>query len=422
MFPSHLTLEACLQQALDIRPPWSISKAEFDRSEQLLRITLRHAGPYACPVCGAAAKRHDARRRTWRHLDFFEHRTLLTAEVPRVKCAAHGCRQVRVPWSEERSAYTRTFEQRVLTELRTQTVRATASKLRLKWDAVAGIQARAVARGLRRRGRPAARRICVDETAFRRWHRYATVVSDLDTKRVLYLGPGRKRETLEAYFASLTAAERAAVEVVAMDMWEPYVQAVRRWLPDGESKICFDRFHVFQTVGRGVDQTRRGERKAQCAETGASALTGTRYWWLQGEERRAGWSAARAQRFEQLLAEAERTGQAWKLKELARSLWRGGSREQVEADWNRWIRLARHSGLPAMARAAETIRRHLWGVLNAILFGVSNARSESMNALIQRAKRNACGYRNWERFRTSVLFLCGGLDLSPEPAFPHETR
>ena len=422
MFPRSLTLEAGLQQALDIRSPWSVGKAEIDPSERQLRIELRHAGPYACPICGAAAKRHDARRRTWRHLDFFEYRTVLTAAVPRVKCAEHGCRQVRVPWSAERSAYTRSFEQRVIIELRTQTVRAAAAKLGLGEDAVAGIQKRAVARGLRRRTSWAARRICVDETSIQRWHRYATVVSDLDTKRVLYLGRGRKREALEAYFASLTAAERAGIEVVAMDMWEPYAQAVRRWLPDGEAKICFDRFHVFQTVGRGVDQTRRGERKAQRRETGASALTGTRYWWLQGEERRAGWSEARARQFARLLETAERTGQAWKLKELARSLWRGGSRAQVEADWKRWIELARRSGLPAMVRAAETIRRHLWGVLNAILFGVTNARSESINALIQRAKRNACGYRSWERFRASVLFLCGGLDLSPEPAFPHGTR
>ena len=111
MPPHSLSLEECLRQALDIRPPWSVRKAEFDPSERLLRIALRHAGPaYACPVCGAAAKRHDARSRAWRHLDFFEHQTLLTAEVPRVKCAAHGCREVRVPWSAERSAYVRAFE------------------------------------------------------------------------------------------------------------------------------------------------------------------------------------------------------------------------------------------------------------------------------------------------------------------------
>ena len=110
-------------------------------------------------------------------------------------------------------------------------------------------------------------------------------------------------------------------------------------------------------------------------------MTGTRYWWPQGRERQTRWSDTRAQRFEQPLAVPERTGQAWKFKQLVRSLWQGVSREQVEADWNRWIRLAQRSGLPAMARAAETIRRHLRGVLNAILFRVSNARSESINAL-----------------------------------------
>ena len=55
-------------------------------------------------------KRHDARQRAWRHLDFFEYRTMLTAEVPRMKCPEHGCHQVRVPWSEERSRYTRLSE------------------------------------------------------------------------------------------------------------------------------------------------------------------------------------------------------------------------------------------------------------------------------------------------------------------------
>ena len=114
--------------------------------------------------------------------------------------------------------------------------------------------------------------------------------------------------------------------------------------------------------------------------------------------------------------------QAWKLKEPARSLRRGVSRAAAAADWNRWTDRARHSGLPAMARAAETISRHPRGVLNAILRGVGNARSENLNARIRRAKRNACGCRNRERFRIAILFLCGGPDLSPEPALPHETR
>ena len=72
MPPNSLTLESCFQQALDIHPPWSVQKAELEQFRQRLRIDLQHAGSLACPVCGAGAKRHDARRRAWRHLDFFE--------------------------------------------------------------------------------------------------------------------------------------------------------------------------------------------------------------------------------------------------------------------------------------------------------------------------------------------------------------
>ena len=67
-------------------------------------------------------------------------------------------------------------------------------------------------------------------------------------------------------------------------------------------------------------------------------------------------------------------------------------------------------------------RRHLRGAPNAILFGVSSTRSESNNAFIQRAKRNACGRRGRERFRAAILFPRGGRNLSPEPAFPHGAR
>ena len=61
------------------------------------------------------------------------------------------------------------------------------------------------------------------------------------------------------------------------------------------------------------------------------------------------------------------------------------------------------------------VREHLWGILNAVLKGVTNATSESLNAKIQWVKKNACGLRNRERFRTAILFHCGRLDLYPRP-------
>lgn len=60
------------------------------------------------------------------------------------------------------------------------------------------------------------------------------------------------------------------------------------------------------------------------------------------------------------------------------------------------------------------IREHLWGTLNAVVTGTTNALAESVNAKIQWIKRMACGFRNRERFRNAISFHCGGLKLHPD--------
>ena len=71
------------------------------------------------------------------------------------------------------------------------------------------------------------------------------------------------------------------------------------------------------------------------------------------------------------------------------------------------------AGTPG-SMAAKTISKHLRGILNAAVTGVTNAAAESLNAGIQRLKRRACGYRNRAKFRTAILFHFGALDLMPE--------
>jgi transposase len=74
-----------------------------------------------------------------------------------------------------------------------------------------------------------------------------------------------------------------------------------------------------------------------------------------------------------------------------------------------------------MLRAAATIKKHLWGIINAIVLRATNAMSESRNAKIQWIKKNACGFRNRERFRNAIYFHCGGLDLYPATRLTHTT-
>ncbi len=111
---------------------------------------------------------------------------------------------------------------------------------------------------------------------------------------------------------------------------------------------------------------------------------------------------------------ALKTARAWSIKETAMSLWNFVKRGWARRAWKGWIAWAVRCRLEPVKRVARMIRKHLEGILNAIVLSVSNAGSESVNAKIQKVKRMACGFRNRERFRTAIYFHCGGLDLYPD--------
>jgi transposase len=154
-----------------------------------------------------------------------QYRTFVIAEVPRVQCEKHGVRQITVPWCEPGSRFTAWFEALVIDWLREANVLAIARRLRLSWEQVAAIQARAVKRGLARHEQEPARQIGVDETAFQKRHEYVTIVRDIDREVVVHVADDRKQEALEAYFEGLGPKARAGLERIAMDMWAPYIAA-----------------------------------------------------------------------------------------------------------------------------------------------------------------------------------------------------
>jgi transposase len=96
------------------------------------------------------------------------------------------------------------------------------------------------------------------------------MVVDLDAQTVLHVADDRTAETLAEYSAGLSLEERRGIEAIAMDMWDPYRKTVRDYVPDGEAKIVFDRFHVMRHVTEAMDQVRRREDGA-CGNATTSA-------------------------------------------------------------------------------------------------------------------------------------------------------
>jgi transposase len=397
---------------LGLAAPWEVTDVKLNAKSGEICVTVsgRRDATFVCPKCNKRCSGYDSLPRRWRHLDTCQFKTILAADVPRVSCPEHGVIQVHVPWAESGSRFTALMEAVVIDWLRSlASIKAVAKQMRLTWDEVDGIMQRAVARGLLRRKRVKVYNVGVDETSFRKRHRYVTIVTDLDESVVLHVVDDRKQEGLDSFFRSLTPSQIGAIQTVAMDMWGPYIASTREHVPDADHKIAFDKFHVAKHLGDAVDRVRRMEHKARLAD-GDTVLRGTRYLWLT---RRENLDDDQADEFAKLHSHSLKTSRAWALKETAMSLWKCISRGRAERHWLAWISKAVRSRLEPIKKAARMIRRHLFGILNAVTSQATNAGSESINAKVQKVKAAACGFRSPERFRNAILFHLGGLKLYP---------
>jgi transposase len=169
----------------------------------------------------------------------------------------------------------------------------------------------AVERGLQRRQAEPVPALGIDEKAFRKGHHYFTLVNDRERSRVLYVAEDRTQASLDGFWPTLSEEQRKSIQAVAMDRWDPYVNATRLKLPEADGKIVFDKFHIAKHLGEAVDKVRRKENKTLRA-AGDDTLAGTRYDWLrhparmEPEDRKA---------FAALRDSGLKTARAWALKE-----------------------------------------------------------------------------------------------------------
>lgn len=399
---------------LGLSDPWDVERVELRPEEKAVHIWVgeRAGTRFVCPECGEAAPIYDHVERQWRHLDTCQFTTHLHAAVPRVDCPSHGVKTIPVPWAERGSHFTLLFERLALAWLREATPLAVARLLGLSWEQTNGIVERAVRRGLGRRPAVAGARLGIDEHTFLKPHQYVTMVVDLDRRVVLHVADDRRRATLAPYFERLTPEERAGITAIAMDMWDPYLNAVRDWVPEADRKVVFDKFHVMWHASFAVDRVRVREQKDLRAR-GDRRLTGTKFWWLKNPVHLDRLSAAARRQFGQLKRSALKSARAWALKESFRKLWDYRSIPAARAFMKRWLAWAKRSRLPAMIHFAGIIERRLENILTYLTHRITNAVSEGLNAKIQWIKYSSRGFRNRERFKLAILFHLGGLDLEP---------
>lgn len=396
---------------LGIGSPWKVQTVELKLAEKQVVIELGWQWGQAaqCPECGRKCSIHDcAAERTWRHLDTMQFATLIRARTPRADCPEHGVKTMRVPWAEPQGRFTLLFERfAVEVLLASASVSQACELLDIGWETAHEIMRRAVARGLDRRPLAGLRYLGMDEKSFGRGQSYITLLTDLDQSRVVDVVEDRTAAAAGQLWQTLTPAQKQTVEAVAVDMWEPFIQAIQKEVPQAD--IVHDKFHVSKYLGEAVDKVRRQEHKELLA-AGDDTLTGTRHLWLYHPEN---FRPDQAREFAALKELQLKVARAWAAKELFTKFWNyqgEGWARRFFKDWFRWVSRSR---LKPVIAVAQMLKRHLDNLLTYLKHHITNAVTEGLNSKIQSIKSSARGFRNFQNYRIRILFFCGKLDLYP---------
>jgi transposase len=402
------------QILLGLTPPWKVTAVDVHPDPKLREITVRVEYPSGqllqCPECEQVCPGYDHKTRRWRHLNTMQFKTLIQSEVPRVECPEHGVKSIGVPWAEDKSRYTALFEAYAIDVLQAVRSKVQAEGLtELSWDQVDLIMDRAVARGMDRRQIESLRHCGIDEKSFGKGHSYASILHDLDGRRVLDVVQGRTKEATNSLWERIPEEQRKQVIAVAMDMWQPYMDSAASLVP--QAAIVHDKFHCVKELKKAVDGVRKKEHKTLKAENdGESVLNKTKYLWLRNPKN---WSDDQRSQFATMKIDVLQVGRAWSIAQAFEDFWAYRYAGSARKFFDRWYFWATHSRLKPVIEAARTLKRHLPGLLAYCKHRITNAVAEGMNSKIQLIKANARGFRNFEKYRVAILFYCGRLDLYP---------
>ncbi len=352
-----------------------------------------------CHACGTPGGAVHARTRKFvRDLNFGDASMLLQIEHRKIRCG--NCRKVRVEELEFADVHARVTHRLAAyaAELCKAglSVQAVARHLDLDPKTVKATDKATLEAEFGRTDYDGLKRLAIDEIAVRKGHNYMTVVLDYDTGRVVWMGEGRQNATIDAFFEGMPVAVRDGIEAVAIDMWEPYINAVKRWCPN--AAVVFDLFHVVKSFNKVIDDIRNEEaRKANAS--GHETLRGTKYLFLKN------WGKLKREdriRLDEILAVNERLNIVYWLKDLLAHIWSytypGWSRKMLA----QWCDVARDDGHPALIKFAAMLERHAYGIISHCRHPIHTSKIEGVNNKIKVVKRIAYGFHDLEYFALKV--------------------
>ena len=239
--------------------------------------------------------------------------------------------------------------------------------------------------------------LAVDEISIRKGHRYLTVVLDYRSGRVVYVGKDRKAKTLERFFDQLNDEQLDGIKAVVMDMWDPFIKAVKNKVP--HVKIVFDLFHVVSNFNKVIDKVRNREYQ-KASDDNKPVYKGTKYLLLKNRKNLK--TPEQRQHLKELLELNETINTVMILKDKLKYIWTYRYRAWAAKALDEWCALAQSLNNPSVNAFTKMLKRYRYGILNHCVFPINTGRLEGVNNKIKVIKRKAYGFHDLRYFTLKI--------------------
>lgn len=356
-----------------------------------------------CPACGSAQVHIDEWcPRRWRTLPIGSKTVWIEMNVPKVECQKCGAkRRVKLGFAEPKRQHTKSFERYAMELLQFMTPQDVSFHLGISWDVANDIQKRRLGKRFARPKLKKLKQIAIDEIYLGKKHKYITLVLDLDSGAVVFVGDGKGADALKPFWKRLKSS-KAKIKAVATDMSPAYISAVQKNLPT--ARLVFDRFHVVKLLNEKLTELRRQLYREATDLLQKSVLKGIRWLLLKNPENLDEEKNERG-RLEEALDLNRSLSIAYYLKDELRLFWEQPSYHAANRFLADWCRRAEASGIRLLMKFANTLRGHRRGLLAWHSHPISTGPLEGTNNKIKLMQRRAYGYRDLELFKLRILSL-----------------
>lgn len=465
-----MRVTSALSRLLDLPGVW-VRKVVFEPDRVVVTVVLRRRR-LRCPKCLYSTRHRESRQHhdsVWRHLDLGRWRLEVCARLRRLRCPEHGALVEGVPFARAGARFTGDFED-LVAWLATKTDKTAICRLtRIDWQTVGRIIERVAEEQLSEDRLNDLFEISIDEVAWRKGHRYLTLVADHRRRCVVWGTEGKGQAAADEFFAALDPpaedppahagqlswdpepaimvpfgpgptvpagegipgawitegselepaifARASRLTAVSMDMTGGYAKSVREHAP--QATIVIDNYHVVQLATKALDEVRR-EHWNQLRHAGqadaAKQFKHDRWALLKNPD---DLSDRQASALAALQAAGGKVPRAWAMKEMVRAIFAPGlSVDAVAELLDRLLARFSRCRLQPFIRLGRTIRKHRDGILAARRLKLSNARAEALNNKAKLIVRRAYGFHSARAALALIHLTCGPVALT----LPHEPK